>query len=259
MCYISLQRPLCICNRPITPRGIFKTLSIVNDRTFLQKSQWLTLIICVKKCIRGFLQDSKCTSDATSIPKYPSQPNFEDGWTGSHSVQIVASRSNCKKVKEEFVFLGAYFSEDELFSYFSTILTCSIEFCLPSHIQIIEVILQSEESQKQPPEVFFEKKGLPKNFAKFTGKHLFYSFFFKNVAGEFLKCKMCLAILGRYALKEVKRQNECFKCVLWQPIKERVSLGGNKPVGFQCQLNDQCLCGWNIGLTIYPILCRQSF
>ena len=147
MCYISLQRPLCICNRSITPRGIFKTLSIVNDRTFLQKSQWLTLIICVKKCIRGFLQDSKCTSDATSIPKYPSQPNCEDGWTGSHSVQIVASTSNCKKVKEEFIFLEAYFSEDELFSYFSTILTCSIEFFLPSHIQIIEVILQSKEKR----------------------------------------------------------------------------------------------------------------
>ena len=35
--------------------------------------------------------------------------------------------------------------------------------------------------QKQPPEVFY-KKGVFRNFAKFTGKHLCQSFFFNKVA-----------------------------------------------------------------------------
>ena len=33
---------------------------------------------------------------------------------------------------------------------------------------------------KQPPEVFY-KKGVPKNFSKFTGKHLYQSFFLTNL------------------------------------------------------------------------------
>ena len=36
--------------------------------------------------------------------------------------------------------------------------------------------------QKQPPEVFY-KKGVPKNFAIFTGKHMCWSLFFNKVAG----------------------------------------------------------------------------
>ena len=37
--------------------------------------------------------------------------------------------------------------------------------------------------QKQPPDVFY-KKGVLKNFAKFTGKHLHQSLFFKKVSGR---------------------------------------------------------------------------
>ena len=36
--------------------------------------------------------------------------------------------------------------------------------------------------QKQPPEVFY-KKGVLRNFVKFTGKHLCQSLFFNKVAG----------------------------------------------------------------------------
>ena len=36
--------------------------------------------------------------------------------------------------------------------------------------------------QKQPPEVFY-KKGVFRNFPKFTRKHLFLSLFFNKVAG----------------------------------------------------------------------------
>ena len=39
-----------------------------------------------------------------------------------------------------------------------------------------------EKFQKQPPEVSY-KEGVPKNFAKFTGKHLNQSLFFNKVAG----------------------------------------------------------------------------
>ena len=39
-----------------------------------------------------------------------------------------------------------------------------------------------EYTQKQPPEVFC-KKGVLRNFAKFTGKHLCQSLFFNKVSG----------------------------------------------------------------------------
>ena len=78
-------------------------------------------------------------SDATSMPKNPS--NFENEWSESNSVQIVASRTTCKKLKQEFIYLAAYFSQDVFFGYFFRILTCSIGLCLPSHIQMIEAIL----------------------------------------------------------------------------------------------------------------------
>ena len=37
--------------------------------------------------------------------------------------------------------------------------------------------------QKQPPEVFCKKKGVLRNFAEFTGKHLCQRLFFNKVAG----------------------------------------------------------------------------
>ena len=52
-----------------------------------------------------------------------------------------------------------------------------------------KTISQSQESQqllkeiqKQPPDVFC-KKGVLKNFAKFTGKHLWQNVFFNKVTG----------------------------------------------------------------------------
>ena len=42
--------------------------------------------------------------------------------------------------------------------------------------------LAFNENQKQPPEVFC-KKGVLRNFAKFTGKHLCQILFFNKVAG----------------------------------------------------------------------------
>ena len=44
--------------------------------------------------------------------------------------------------------------------------------------------------QKQPPEVLF-KKGVLKNFANFTGKHLCWSLFFNKVANPQAPTQMC--------------------------------------------------------------------
>ena len=41
-----------------------------------------------------------------------------------------------------------------------------------------------------PPEVFY-KKGVLKNFAKFTGKHLCQSLFFNKVRATLLKMRLC--------------------------------------------------------------------
>ena len=48
---------------------------------------------------------------------------------------------------------------------------------------------------KQPPEVFYQK-GVPENFAKFTGKHLCQSLFFNKVAeketlAQVFSCEFC--------------------------------------------------------------------
>ena len=51
----------------------------------------------------------------------------------------------------------------------------------------LKVILKN--LQKQPPEVFY-KKGAPRNFAKFTGKHLCQSLFFNEVAGRRPQAKL---------------------------------------------------------------------
>ena len=42
------------------------------------------------------------------------------------------------------------------------------------------ILLRKYASQKQPPEVFYEK-GVLRNFAKFTGKHLCQSLSFNEV------------------------------------------------------------------------------
>ena len=43
-------------------------------------------------------------------------------------------------------------------------------------------LLNKNSLQKQPPEAFW-KKGVPRNFAKFIGKHLSQSLFLNKVAG----------------------------------------------------------------------------
>ena len=43
-------------------------------------------------------------------------------------------------------------------------------------------LFEMTEIQKQPPEVFY-KKGVLKNFAKFTGKNLCHGLFFNKVEG----------------------------------------------------------------------------
>ena len=51
-----------------------------------------------------------------------------------------------------------------------------------SSTQIACDVMCVQYVQKQPPEVFF-KKGVLKNFANFTGKHLCWSLFSNNVTG----------------------------------------------------------------------------
>ena len=70
--------------------------------------------------------------------------------------------------------LFLYNGKDKLFHHFS------------QKLQIQTTILkdfahQQYESQKQPPEVL-RKRGVLRNFAKFTGKHLCQRLFFNKVA-----------------------------------------------------------------------------
>ena len=48
---------------------------------------------------------------------------------------------------------------------------------------LLRIFSHSLKKQKQPPEMFY-KKGVLKNFAKFTGKHLCDSFLFNRVASK---------------------------------------------------------------------------
>ena len=71
----------------------------------------------------------------------------------------------------------------------STIRPC-VEYCYhawadgPScYLDMLDVgLVCRTDGQKQSPEVFY-KKGVLKNFTKFTGKHQYQSLFFDKVAG----------------------------------------------------------------------------
>ena len=55
------------------------------------------------------------------------------------------------------------------------------EVCRVMTVKIVFIII-NEPTQKQPPEVFC-KKGVLRNFGKFTGQNLCESHFFNKVAG----------------------------------------------------------------------------
>ena len=59
-------------------------------------------------------------------------------------------------------------------------------------MNVLEIIEEIVKRQKQPPEVFYDKKVL-RNFAKFTGKHLCQSLFFNKVAGLWHRCSVNFA------------------------------------------------------------------
>ena len=80
-----------------------------------------------------------------------------------------------------------------LLRHFYCILLFFVTFCNYQHIQekkTIEMrqsiyhLLTSFVFSQKPPELFFFKKVVHKNFAKFPGKHLCQSLFFNKVAGE---------------------------------------------------------------------------
>ena len=47
----------------------------------------------------------------------------------------------------------------------------------------LQLTKTTNNNQKQPPEVLYEKKSVLGNSTKFTGKHLYQSLFFNKVAG----------------------------------------------------------------------------
>ena len=49
-----------------------------------------------------------------------------------------------------------------------------------------------EKNLRQPPDAFYKKTGVLKHFTKFTGKHLYYSFFYlRPEAYNFHLSKIC--------------------------------------------------------------------
>ena len=60
--------------------------------------------------------------------------------------------------------------------------------------------------KKQPPEVFC-KNGVLRNFAKFTGKHLYHSLFFNKVAGLFFCKKETVAQMFSCEFCEISKRH----------------------------------------------------
>ena len=55
-----------------------------------------------------------------------------------------------------------------------------------THMTKLQTTATAEQLQKQPPEVFC-KKGVLRNFTKFTGKHLCQSLFFNVRLSKYIK------------------------------------------------------------------------
>ena len=89
---------------------------------------------------------------------------------------------------------------------------CQTELCRVSVFTSSTTGSQVCLNQKQPPEVF-SKKGVLKNFAKFTGKHLCQSLFFNKVAGliKFLLKKM--QSFSEHVFSEHPWETASVKCV----------------------------------------------
>ena len=79
--------------------------------------------------------------------------------------------------------------------------------------------------------VVFCRKGVPRNFAKFTGKHLFQSLFFNKVFLQVFFCKFCRISentffyrtppVAAFLLYELTKIHKCFEKL--QPLRQIVS------------------------------------
>ena len=61
-----------------------------------------------------------------------------------------------------------------------TVVKCPAEIQQVEYTQGVHLMSQTPEGKKQPPEVFY-KKGVLKNFAKFTRKHQYQSLFLRKL------------------------------------------------------------------------------
>ena len=74
--------------------------------------------------------------------------------------------------------------------------------------------------QKQPPEVFCKKKGVLRNFAKFTGKHLCQGHLCKAAPATLLKKRLwhrCFAVSFAKFLRTLFSQNTSGQLLLYFP------------------------------------------
>ena len=116
-------------------------------------------------------------------------------------------------------------------------------------IQIIKYIdvkpINNVIIRSNSPEVFC-KKGVPKNFAKFTRKHLYWSLVFDKVAGQaynIIKKKIpaqvfsCIVILRKFQEHLFYRLSpcDCFYCDLYHPLISKYNMVFQKRQKKQCQ------------------------
>ena len=107
---------------------------------------------------------------------------------------------------KDFIFHVVAFSIETFQILLWKFLLCFVQkvfgvYIFPNFVLLQHIVVQKQvKNKKQPPEVSL-RKGVPRNFKKFTGKHLCQSLHFNKVAG--LACKLACNFIKIETLTQV--------------------------------------------------------
>ena len=133
---------------------------------------------CFLECVKSPNIPTKCTGCSHCIPAQGPQPcSWHTAQKMKFSITDFLNKCDQKRWKLRIWshLLKKYVMENLIFCTVS-VFRLHLCFITVSDSTLVKL------GKKQPPEVFYKRKGVLWNFAKFTGKHQYQSLFFDEVA-----------------------------------------------------------------------------